>query len=317
MIPDRDQERGYSMKKGNWVVIGATAVVVLAGALWFHNMVSLPPDGAAEKASKLYASPQAVEVNGYDGQVMEPALSADGKYIFFNNENSAKSVKLYYAKRTGKLSFKFMGELKGANDGQLSAAPTLDSKGRIYFTTDRVYPDTFQSTFAATFNGKGVTEPKPVEGDITLKAPGVINMDVGVSPDGRDLYVSRARFAIVGSLPQQADMVIARRDGEKFVVDDNTEELMKNVNTDALEYAPAVTADGKELYFTRASGEENMRIMVATRQSVKEPFGIPQALSALEGFVEAPTLSSDRKEMFFHKRVDGKFKLFRAERSPK
>jgi Tol biopolymer transport system component len=305
------------MKKGNWVVIGAAAAVALVGALWFYNMVQLPPDGAPEKESKLYTNPQAAEIKGYDGQVMEPALSADGKYIFFNNENSAKLIKLYYAQRTGKLSFKFMGELKGANDGQLSAAPTLDSKGRIYFTTDRVYPDTFQSTFAANFNGKGVTEPKPVEGDITLKAPGIINMDVGVSPDGRALYVSRARFAVVGSMPQEADMVIARRDGNEFVVDTESADLLKNVNTAALEYAPAVTSDGKELYFTRASGKENLRIMVATRASAKEPFGIPQALTALEGFVEAPTLSADRKEMFFHKRVDGKFQLFRAERSGK
>jgi len=305
------------MKKGNWVVIGAFSAIGLAGFLWFNSVTSLPPDGAPEKTSKLYAKPQAVEVAGYDGQLMEPSLSADGKFLFFNNENSAEITKLYYAKRSGKLSFKLIGELPGANKGKLSGAPALDSKGRFYFTTDRAYADTYHATFTADFNGKGLTEPKPVEGDITLEVPGIINMDVGVSPDGRDLYIARARFAIVGGLPQEADMLVARREGDEFKVDPDSEAILKNINTRALEYAPAVTADGKELYFTRASGKENLRIMVATRKTAKEPFGEPHALTALDGFVEAPALSADNKEMFFHKRVDGKFKLFRAERSGK
>ena len=305
------------MKKGNWVVIGAFSAIGLAGFLWYVSLTSLPPNGAPEKESRLYANPQAVEVAGYDGQLMEPSLSADGKFLFFNNENAAEITKLYYAKRTGKLSFKLIGELPGANKGKLSGAPALDSKGKLYFTTDRVYPDTFQATFTADFNGKGVTEPKPVEGDITMEEPGVINMDVGVSPDGRDLYIARARFAIVGGVPREADMLVARREGNAFKVDPDTDDIMKNINTRALEYAAAVTADGKELYFTRASGKENLRIMVATRKSAKDAFGEPQALTALDGFVEAPALSSDRSELFFHKRVDGKFKLFRAERSGK
>lgn len=305
------------MKKGNWVVIGAFSAIGLAGFLWYASVTSLPPDGAPEKESKLYGNPQAVEVAGYDGQLMEPSLSADGKLLFFNNENSAEITKLYYAKRAGKLSFKLIGELPGANKGKLTGAPALDSKNRLFFTTDRVYPDTYQATFTADFNGKGVSEPKPVEGDITMEEPGVINMDVGVSPDGRDLYIARARFAIVGGLPQEADMLVARREGDAFKVDPDTDDIMKNINTRALEYAAAVTDDGKELYFTRASGKENLRIMVATRKSTKDAFGVPQALTALDGFVEAPALSSDRKEMFFHKRVDGKFKIFRAERSGK
>ena len=96
---------------------------------------------------------------------------------------------------------------------------------------------------------------------------------------------------------------------------------MKNINTDALEYAPSISADGLKLYFTRASqlmaGAEapgaELRIMVATRISVNEPFGEPRALTALAGFVEAPTIPLDGKEMFFHKKVGKNFVIYRAE----
>ncbi len=43
--------------------------------------------------------------------------------------------------------------------------------------------------------------------------------------------------------------------------------------------------------------------MAATRASVSDPFGGPRVLSSLTGFVEAPTISLDRKEMFYHRKV--------------
>ena len=99
---------------------------------------------------------------------------------------------------------------------------------------------------------------------------------------------------------------------------------MKNINTGALQYAPAISADGRELYFTRASQpiagakvRGDLRIMVASRNSVTDPFGEPRALTALTGFIEAPSISLDGKEMFFHKKVGGKFLIYRAERNAK
>ena len=60
-----------------------------------------------------------------------------------------------------------------------------------------------------------------------------------------------------------------------FSIDPDSDRIMKNINTDALEYAPSLSAYGLELYFTRASqlmaGSEApgamVRIMVATRIS--------------------------------------------------
>jgi hypothetical protein len=57
-----------------------------------------------------------------------------------------------------------------------------------------------------------------------------------------------------------------------------------------------------------------VRIVMATRASVNEPFGEPHVLSALPGFVEAPTISLDGSELFFHKKVGDKYRIYRAVR---
>jgi hypothetical protein len=73
--------------------------------------------------------------------------------------------------------------------------------------------------------------------------------------------------------PKESDLLVAQRDGDRFSLDPNSAEIMRNVNTTALEYAPDISGDGLELYFTRASEETGLRIMLASRDSVDKPFG--------------------------------------------
>jgi Tol biopolymer transport system component len=117
---------------------------------------------------------------------------------------------------------------------------------------------------------------------------------------------------------------MARLTDGAFRMDAASATIMKNINTGALQYAPAISDDGLELYFTRASQKMSgtdapgsLRIMVAARGSVNDPFSEPRALTALTGFVEAPTVSPDEKEMFFHKKVGKRFLIYRAERNAK
>jgi hypothetical protein len=148
-------------------------------------------------------------------------------------------------------------------------------------------------------------------------------MDVSISPDGQTLYISRAVFAPGATVPKKSDLIVARLKDGAFSIDPDSDRIMKNVNTDALEYAPSISADGRELYFTRASQliagstapGARLRIMVATRTSVNEPFSEARTLTALAGFVEAPTIPLDGKEMFFHKKVGTRFAIYRAERT--
>lgn len=79
------------------------------------------------------------------------------------------------------------------------------------------------------------------------------------------------------------------------------------MNTSALEYAPSISVDLLELFFTRMTGTARAprtSILRATRRAPGEPFGRPERVAALTGFVEAPSLSSNGRSLYFH-RLDG------------
>ena len=288
------------------------------------NSSPLPVYTGAEQPSNLYVKPEPVSIEGYDGNAMEPFISPDGRHLFFNNENDPRAnTNLHFAERTGVLSFRYLGELPGVNSEALDAVPSLDCAGRFFFTSLRDYGRTMNSLYTGEFDGKHVANVRPVPGDISPKALGTVNMDAGISPDGQTLYISRAVIFPGAPAPKKCDLVVARLNNAVFSIDPDGERIMKNVNTVALEYAPAISASGRELYFTRASQPQpgpdassaRLRIMVATRTSERAAFAEPRVLTALAGFVEAPTVSLDGTEMFFHQKIGRKFVICRATRN--
>lgn len=307
-----------------WFAAVFVAVIVCGFA--GRSCAALPVYDGTEKESRLYGDPQPVTIEGYDGQLMEPFVSLDGQYLFFNNQNSPKvDTNLHFAKRTGDLSFKYMGELPNANAPKLDAAASMDKDNRVYYTTVREYDRTRISIYTGVFDGEALQGVHPVTGGITPARGGHINMDVSISPDGETMYISRAVFGFFSrGVPKKSDILLARRTESGFDLDPKSDEIMKNVNTPALEYAPAISADGLELYFTRASrllaGESGegaaIRIMVARRAAPDVPFGAPERLVELAGFVEAPTFPRDGAELFYHKKTGDKLRLYRAVRRP-
>lgn len=287
------------------------------------NALAILDEPAAPKAvmprhddSDLYGGAQALVIDGYDGQAMEPAVTPDGQTLFFNNENDAAAqTDIHIATRTGDLTFKYAGRLEGSNSDKLDAIPSIDEAGRFYFTSLRSYADDMQSLYTGMFRNGQLLDLKAVRGDITPKSAGEINMDAGISFDGRQMYIARARFAGGSVVPKESDLMLASIDGYgAFRVAPDSFAQLINVNSDALEYAPAISADGLELYFTRAIEGDVPHIMVATRAKTGRPFDAPMALSKLDGFTEAPAVTKDGQEMFFHKKTDGKYSLFRAVR---
>jgi hypothetical protein len=289
----------------------------------------LPIADGREPTSDLYGNPQPVTIEGYSGDAMEPFISPDTLWLFFNSSNDPKvDTDLHLATRVGPLAFSYVGELANANSRALDAAPSMDTSRRVYFTSLREYDRTLRSIFTGSFDGHhGLRDVHVIEGTLTPVLPGAINMDVSISPDGQTMYMSRAKFLANGfPLPLKSDIVMARREGEAFSMEPRSGEIFERVNTKALEYAPAISADGLELFFTRTSkrtssdpadsdaGEAKFRIMVAKRSKPDAPFDEPRVLDALTGFVEAPSVSRDGREMFFHKKVDGRFVIYRAER---
>lgn len=92
--------------------------------------------------------------------------------------------------------------------------------------------------------------------------------------------------------------------------------IFAKVNTDSLEYAPALSADGLELYFTRVAGFWLMRkprIFHARRANLDAAFGKAVELESIEGFVEGPSIAADYT-LYFHRRLDDRYAIWRLSR---
>jgi hypothetical protein len=151
---------------------------------------------------------------------------------------------------------------------------------------------------------------------LSLGRPGMVTFDAEISADGQYLYGADGDFS-GGSGPKSADIFIARRVGDHFERLADGARIMANINTSALEYAPAISSDGLELFFTRLSGALFWRkttIEHARRQSVDEPFGPSQTISSITGFVEGPSSAGDGKSLYYHAKTDGTFRIYRVTR---
>jgi hypothetical protein len=288
------------------VTLAAAAAVLLVS----HSVAP----SADLQTARLFEHPERVTLLGYDGHAMEPFVTRDGRYLLFNNLNDPSvNTDLHLAERIDDLTFQYKGELKGINTPALEGVPTMDRHNTLYFVSPRSYDKTYSTIYRGIFSHGEVSGIELVSG-ISRQAHGIVNFDVEVSPDGNTLYFVDARFGRGG--PETADIVIAERSGAGFHRAPNSAQIMKHVNTAALEYAPCVSTDELTLLFTRARSGIGGRaaIFLSRRGQRSEPFGPPIRLAALEGFVEGPTLSPDERSLYYHKKDGAKFVIFRASR---
>jgi Tol biopolymer transport system component len=268
---------------------------------------------ATAQTTRPFTNPQRVTLTGYDGDIMEPFLSRDGRYLFFNNLNEPPTnTNLFYAERVDDLHFRFRGELQGINTPALEAVASLDSAGDFYFVSNRSYDTTASTLYRGHFDHGVVTAIELVPG-VSLAKGGIVNFDAEISADGNTLYFVEAQFGFLGPNPKSAKILIAHRNGSTFARDPNGEAIMKNINTAGLNYAPALTANELEIFFTRADAH-GPAIFQSTRISTTQPFSPPTRIASITGFVEAPTLSPDGNALYFHKKENDRFVLYRVTR---
>jgi Tol biopolymer transport system component len=259
-----------------------------------------------------FGHPERVAIVGYDGDAMEPFLSRDGRYLFFNNLNEPSvNTNLYWAERVDDLHFKFRGELRGVNTAALEGVASMDTHGNFYFVSNRSY-DTTASTLYRGHFADGVVSGVELVPGVSLAKPGIVNFDAEISADGETLYFVESQFNWRGQ-PQTARILFARRSGAGFVRDEASAAILKTVNADGLNYAPSLSADEREIFFTRV-GLDGPAIYQASRADRSQPFGVAARIAAISGFVEGPTISPDGRSLYFHKKVDGRFILYRVTR---
>ncbi len=272
---------------------------------------------APDATPGVFTNPERVIINNYDQDAMEPFISLDGNYLFFNNSNNpppGSSTKLYYATRIDDLHFQYVGEIAGVNAAGLNAVASMDTNRKFYFISTRSYMQTFSTVYWGDFVAGTVSNVEPVPG-ISKRKPGFVNFDQGMSPDGNTLYFVDGFFG-TGNFPQKAVLTIAKRKGNRFERLANSRAIMRKINDNDLNYAPCPTASGLELFWTRVdpANVSGIGIYTATRANTSKPYGTPVKIDAATGFVEAPTISADGKSLYYHKQENNVFVIYRLTR---
>ena len=260
-----------------------------------------------------------VDIRGYQDDAMEPFLSRDGTILFFNNLNEAPvNTDIHYAVKIDALTFEYKGRVGGVNTAALEGVPTMDRDANLYFISPRDYDTTRSTIFTGRFHDGKVTNMQHVAGDISRNQLLWFSMDVEISADGQTMYATDNHKPFFSSQPDVSNFFVAvkTKDGT-FSRAPQSDAIMKNINApNVLQYAAGISADDLSLYFTRADPRKGeIGIYVATRPSKAAAFGLPRRIEAIQGFVEAPTVTPDNCGIYFHKKVDGRFRIFLANKT--
>ena len=263
-----------------------------------------------------------VTINSLGFDAMEPFLAPDGNYLFFNNLNDGINTKLYYATKVDDSTFNYVGELIGANQEtapHLDAVADLDADGNFYWTSTRNYPTELNNLFHGTFSSGNVSDIERVQGDFNMNIPGWLVMDHGISLDGQYLYVSNARFDDANCQgPCETTLVVAQKVGSStFNTITNSSSILQNINDENyIYYAPCISSDNLELYYTRyLKGPINsgtvFEICVAVRSNPLSEFSIPRVLfsEVISDLIEAPTLTVDKNVIYYHQKTSDSHKI--------
>lgn len=261
--------------------------------------------------SVAFSNPQRVAILGYEDDAMEPFVTRDGKYLFFNNSNDpSANTNLHWAERIDDATFRYKGEIVGVNTPALEGVPSMDRDGIFYFISNRSYDQTSSTVYRSKFLAGVISRVELVPG-VSVAKPGIVNFDAEISADGNTLYFVESHFA--SGKPKDARILMARRRGNAFARAEDSDSILRAVNEGGFNYAPSTSASELEIFFTHL-GASGPAIYAATRSSTAERFGPAQKIQAISGFVEAPTLSADEKSLYYHKKENAHFAIYRVTR---
>ena len=264
-----------------------------------------------------------VTINGLTFDAMEPSISADGNYIFFNNSNNGPTTSLFYATKVNDSIFTYTGALVGANQTvtpRLDAVASSDSANNFFWTSTRNFPTQFDNCFHGTFNGTDVVNIGRLHGTFYIYTAGWLMMDAAINYSGNLLYYTNGYFgptyAGCGGIPCQAKLGVAQKQNDStFNKLSNSDVIMQNINdTNYVVYAPNVSKNGLELYYTRLLKSDislGTQICVSVRTNLTDTFSLPSIFHPFSTFIpEATTLTSDQLKIYYHKKSGGLYKLF-------
>lgn len=265
-----------------------------------------------------YGSDIKVTINGYTLDAMEPHISPDGNALFFNSLNSGGTTSLYYAGKVNDSTFNLVGLMPVVNETvtpYLNAVASVDTASNFYWVSLRGYPGNINNLHRVKFGTTGPSNFGRVYGNFNINAPGYLIMDAAVSYEGNFLYYCNSYFNSCSfGMPCSSRMGVAQKVNDStFNYLPNTNSIFANVNdTNYIVYAPFVTSDGLELYFSRALiGVPQTEVCVSVRSNSLSAFSTPTTIiTSLNNTPEAPTLTTNKNVLYYHKKSGGVFKIF-------
>ena len=142
---------------------------------------------------------------------------------------------------------------------------------------------------------------------------GWLIMDHGISLDGQYLYFVNTRFDDMNCVgPCETTIGVAQKENAStFNTLPNSASILQNINdADYIFYAPCISSDNLELYYTRylkgqITASTTLEICVAVRPNASLEFSIPKVLfsETIASLVEAPTLTVDKNIMYYHQKT--------------
>jgi hypothetical protein len=257
-----------------------------------------------------FGTEKSVTITGLTFDAMEPFISPDGNTLFFNSLNSGGNTNLYYATRINDTTFTFIGLVNGTYDpsaNHLDAVASIDSANNFIWVSLRNIPNLHKGNYLAG----NVSNVSQVYGSCNILSPaGWLIMDAAIDYQGNLLYYSNGYFGptyteCVG-VPCEAKLGIAQKINDStFNKTTYSDAIFSSVNdTNYLVYAPHITKDGLELYYTRLlEGGFDTEICVSVRNTVSDTFSLPMIIYSSFGyFPEAATLTTDKQKMYYHKK---------------
>lgn len=295
------------MRRTPLALVIACALAAVAAPRAAGEPCAVPPPGE-------FRNPEPVAIRGYDGEAMEPFLSRDGRLLFFNNRNEpADRTDIHWASSAEGAAFRYRGLLDGANSPALDGVPTMDLAGRFCFVSTRSYRTTLDTVHCGQFEAGRLRAVQAVPGLRSVRM-GRLIFDVELAADGQTMVFADGTFS-GGAAPDTAVLGLARRRGSDFVR--SGESVLAAANAEGRNYAPALSRDACELFFTRLTGFFPFyaaTIWRAVRRAPDSAFAAPRRLRAIDSFAEGPTISPDGRALYYHARRDGRFRLFRVTR---
>jgi hypothetical protein len=290
------------------------------GLLIFFTVFSLFLSKAQE--FPIFGEEIDVTINGLTFDAMEPFISDDSQTLFFNNLNDGVDTKLFYATKVNDSVFNFVGEIDGTNQSiqpYLDGVADMDSLNNFYWTSTRDYPAHLNNLYRGKYSLGSVTDTSRVFGDFNTNIPGWLVMDHGISIDGEYLYYCNARFDeqnCTGAC--ETNMGVAKKVNDStFNKIPNSNEVMQTINNpNYIFYAPCLSSDHLEMYFTRYSSGlitplTTFQICIAVRDSPVENFSEPEVLfqDLIGNLIEAITITSDKNIIYYHRKTSSSHKI--------